>query len=184
MVLIVLLLYIYEPMSLITWFFFQLNLILLLVKVFLTVYKHSQCTYNQEFNSLWVHFDFNDSPLIKSVRSVLQLPHPVGTHKRSVQLPTVWPLHPRPGGDDRSHWEPTQEPGGQSEHWSWYDFCTSLFNSIKCPFYLIWLGYGDSPKVRILSFTQNLPWLHQTCMNLNFWVNYPFKAGIHYMTFA
>jgi len=42
-------------------------------------------------------------PLIKSVRSVLQLPHPVGTHKRAIQLPTVWPLHPRPGGDDCSH---------------------------------------------------------------------------------
>lgn len=115
-------------------------------RFFLSVYKQSQCTYNQEYNSLWVHFDFNDSPLIKSVRSVLQLPHPVGTHKRSVQLPTVRPLHPRPGGDDRPHWGPTQEPGGQSEHWSWYDFCTSLFNSIKCPFYLISLGYGDSPK--------------------------------------
>jgi len=60
-------------------------------------------------------------PLIKSVRSVLQLPHPVGTHKRAIQLPTVWPLHPRPGGDDCSHWQPAQEPGGQSERWSWYD---------------------------------------------------------------
>ncbi len=156
------------PMSLITGFFFQLNLILLPVKVFLSVYKHSQCTYNHEYNSLWVNFDFNDSPLIKSVRSVLQLPHPVGTHKRSVQLPTVRPLHPRPGGDDRSHWGPTQEPGGQSEHWSWYDFCTSLFNWIKCTFYLFhWVtGIAQKWKFSYHLLKTCCVWI-QTCMNFS-----------------
>lgn len=67
-------------------------------------------------------------PLIKSFSSVLQLPHPVGTHKRAIQLPTVWPLHPRPGGDDRSHWRPAQEPRWQSEWWSWYDSLLQNFN--------------------------------------------------------
>lgn len=107
-------------------------------------------------------------PLIKSVRSILQLPHPVGTHKRAIQLPTVWPLHPRPGGDDCSHWGPAQEPGGQSERWSWYDsllHCVIInlimnafhwvkagkhyttFAQIVLPRFEVWTSWPLMPKV-------------------------------------